>query len=191
MLSPVATFLVDQLTSIKNTSLAKTNYKNNFENISSNIVPSINNQLRRYEIDALEAIKAEILEEITTELDYKQMKEKVMNDLKTGVINRLERITPKPQCTYKLSLIDVSKLAQPDNDVTDMLEHFKSVISDLRSFENNICSYKLTLKNYINECVPNLLTNYESLVRKSWKRQLQFPKLTEYFESQINKLLDQ
>lgn len=191
MLSPVATFLVDQLTSIKNTSLAKTNYKNNFENISSNIVPSINNQLRRYEIDALEAIKAEILEEITTELNYKQMKEKVMNDLKTGVINRLERITPKPQCTYKLSLIDVSKLAQPDNDVTDMLEHFKSVISDLRSFENNICSYKLTLKNYINECVPNLLTNYESLVRKSWKRQLQFPKLTEYFESQINKLLDQ
>lgn len=191
MLSPVATFLVDQLTSIKNTSLAKTNYKNNFENISSNIVPSINNQLRRYEVDALEAIKAEILEEMTTELNYKQMKEKVMNDLKTGVINRLERIAPKPQCTYKLSLIDVSKLAQPDNDVTDMLEHFKSVISDLRSFENNICSYKLTLKNYINECVPNLLTNYESLVRKSWKRHLQFPKLTEYFESQINKLLDQ
>lgn len=191
MLSPVATFLVDQLTSIKNTSLAKTNYKNNFENISSNIVPSINNQLRRYEVDALEAIKAEILEEMNTELNYKQMKEKVMNDLKTGVINRLERITPKPQCTYKLSLIDVSKLAQPDNDVADMLEHFKSVISDLRSFENNICSYKLTLKNYINECVPNLLTNYESLVRKSWKAQLQFPKLTEYFESQINKLLDQ
>ncbi len=191
MLSPVATFLVDQLTSIKNTSLAKTNYKNNFENISSNIVPSINNQLRRYEVDALEAIKAEILEEMNTELDYKQMKEKVMNDLKTGVINRLERITPKPQCTCKISLIDVSKLAQPDNDVTDMLEHFKSVISDLRSFENDICSYKLTLKNYINECVPNLLTNYESLVRKSWKAQLQFPKLTEYFESQINKLLDQ
>ena len=78
MLSPVATFLVDQLTSIKNTSLAKTNYKNNFDNISSNIVPSINNQLRRYEVDALEAIKAEILEEMNAELDYKQMKEKVM-----------------------------------------------------------------------------------------------------------------
>ena len=190
MLSPVATFLVDQLTSIKNTSLAPANYRNNFENITSGIIPSINNQLKRYEDNALEAIKTEVLEELTTDEYVKELKSQVMNDLKTGQVNRLERIESKPRCTFKITMIDISKLAQPGSDLNEMHDHFSVVISDLRRFEDQMCSYKQELKRYIQSCIPNMIANYESTVRSSWKNKSEFPKLKEYLESKINHIMD-
>ena len=79
-------FLTEQFTSIINTSDAKTNYKNNFENITNNIIPSINSQLKRYEADSNEAIKTEILQELMEETDFASLKQQVMNDLKNGIV---------------------------------------------------------------------------------------------------------
>ena len=186
----MATFLMEQLTSIMNTADAKSNYKNNFQNITTNIIPSINAQLQRYEIDANEAIKTEILQELTSEINFDSIKQEVMNDLKNGNVRRLERVSSHPQCNEHVSLIDMSLISQPDNDTTEMKDHLTSTLQLLRSFEDGMCSYKVTFKKYIQSCVPNLVTNYESVVRKAWKNKSEFPKLRDYMISEINKLLD-
>lgn len=183
-------FLTEQFTSIINTSDAKINYKNNFENITNNIIPSINSQLKRYEVDSNEAIKTEILQELMEETDFASLKQQVINDLKNGIVNRFEHVSFRPVCEHHISLVDVSKLAQPDNDTSEMRDHLTLTLQMVREFEDNMCSYKLTLKKYIKECIPNLVTKYESVIRKSLKNKSTFPKLDQYISAEINRILD-
>ena len=72
-----------------------------------------------------------------------------------------------------------------------MNDHFNDVINALHQYENDMCSYKKTLKDYIMSCMHNAIVNYESLVRKSLRTKTEFPKLKDYLFNTINKLLDQ
>ena len=189
MLSPIMSYLIDEFTSIENTAASPINYSNNYHNIISNIVPSINAQITRYVPLAMESIKAEIAEELSSEIDFASLKAQVINDLKSISKLRTFQPSPYPQCNAHPTLIDVNFISAPNESTSSMHDHFQLIIHDMHQFEEDICQYKRTLKSYIKSCIPNMISKYESLVRNSIKNKRDFPKLTEFMISEINRLM--
>ena len=200
MISQGLSYLIDQTSAIYHTAKDPKKYFNNYENIKTNIIPSINAQMKRYQDASYEAIAYESIEEFMKDLDLEKIKhdvaEKVQNN--NYLINKFS-IRKSNIKSLKTPEIEESKILNPENikggspeenksNLKDLKKYFQSKVNQLQDFEFKLIKDKSRMKKILNSNLDGIIQNYTTDVAKAYNLKRPIPKLVNYLNHEFKKL---
>ena len=168
-ISPMKQSIIEQqnrvLEIINNANL----FKNNYQQLVSNIIPSINQQLKSYVKNGKKAINADIYELVMESINWEEQQKKLAQRLKSNKhINNMiswQHIT-KPSATIDKLDDDVftNMIINCDPEhVKDFQKYRKQAKSQLNELINDIDEFEKTLCDYRSEAVKTIMKNINLL----------------------------
>lgn len=206
MISQALSYLIDQTESIYHTAKNPKKYFNNYENIKSNIIPSLNAQMKRYKDASYEAIKFEAIEEFMNELDLEKMKREIVENIKILKYLMDDPIKEKNKKyhvfdkSYSTPLFETEKIINPEtlkggspeknkSNLKDMKKYFRSKVAELQNFESYLTKRKKDIKKILKANLNSILNNYTNKIGRQFAYDKPITKLSDYLNKKFQELI--
>lgn len=141
-------------------------FKAHYDELTENIISSLNQQLKSYNKNAKQSIKVDIYDMVVESINW--------NELQKQLTQKLQSKSPnvKPAAWINLPKLIVSKLSVYDDDaitnmyincdestVKEFSKYRKLAISELNNLSSSLDEFESSLINYRSLCVQHILSN--------------------------------
>lgn len=174
MLSPTSSYIVRELSSILRTSKNPETLKKFRDVILESKIPALNEQIRRYQVNAVNSIEQEIYEELMKETNFEGINLEIVDAFKKKEFhnnspNIMRKQVPLPVFETKMNEIKPEFVADfIDGKVTqnEFREYSRLIVEDINDFEQELSEYKYEMKRQIGKLINEMKFDYIRKLRQ-------------------------